>query len=89
MVFLITTIGAAVLLAVVLAKRMRDRREMERYSITPETLDALLASNQEVLVIDVLLVKVRYFASVVRRMPLVSHLERIASAASRMVGAAA
>lgn len=70
MVFLITTIGAAVLLAVVLAKRMRDRREMERYSITPETLDALLASNQEVLVIDVLLVKVRYFASVVRRMPL-------------------
>ena len=38
--------------AVVLAKRMRDRREMERYSITPEALHALLASDQEVLVID-------------------------------------
>jgi rhodanese-related sulfurtransferase len=54
MVLAITTICAAVLLAVVLAKRMRDRREreMERYSITPEALHALLASNQEVLVID-------------------------------------
>jgi rhodanese-related sulfurtransferase len=44
---------AAVLLAVVLVRRMRDRREMERYSITAEALHALLASNQEVLVIDV------------------------------------
>jgi rhodanese-related sulfurtransferase len=54
MVLAITTICAAVLLAVVLAKRVRDRREreMERYSIAPETLHALLASNQEVLVID-------------------------------------
>ena len=53
MVLLVTTICAAVLLAVVLAKRMRDRREMERYSITPDALHTLLASNQEVLVIDV------------------------------------
>jgi rhodanese-related sulfurtransferase len=53
MVFGITTICAAVLLAVVLAKRMRDRREMERYTITPEALHRLLASNQEVLLIDV------------------------------------
>jgi len=53
MVLAATTICAAVLLAVVLAKRMRDRREMERHSITPEDLHALLASNQEVLVIDV------------------------------------
>lgn len=53
MVFVITTISAAVLLAVVLAKLMRDRREMERHSITPEGLHALLASNQEVRVIDV------------------------------------
>jgi rhodanese-related sulfurtransferase len=53
MVLAITTVCAAVLLAVVLAKRMRDRREMERYTITPEALYALLASNQEVLVIDV------------------------------------
>jgi rhodanese-related sulfurtransferase len=54
MVLVITTICAAVLLAVVLAKRMRDRREeMERFTITPQALHALLASNQEVLVIDV------------------------------------
>ena len=51
MVLVVTTICAAVLLAVVLAKRMRDRREMERYSITPEALHKL-ASDQEVLVID-------------------------------------
>jgi rhodanese-related sulfurtransferase len=53
MVFVITTICAAVLLAVVLIKRVRDRREMERYTITPKALHALLTSNQEVLVIDV------------------------------------
>jgi rhodanese-related sulfurtransferase len=34
-------------------KRVRDRREMERYSITPEALHALLASNREALVFDV------------------------------------
>jgi rhodanese-related sulfurtransferase len=49
----ISIICAAVLLAVVLAKRMRDRREMERYTIAPEALQALLASNQDVLVFDV------------------------------------
>jgi rhodanese-related sulfurtransferase len=49
----ISILCAAVLLAVVLVKRMRDRREMERYSITAEALHALLATNQEVLVIDV------------------------------------
>lgn len=53
MVFVITTGGAAILLAFVLAKRMKDRHEMERYTITPEALHALLASSQEVLVIDV------------------------------------
>jgi rhodanese-related sulfurtransferase len=53
MVLPITTICAAVLLAVVLVKRMGDRRELERYTITPEALHALLASDQEVLVIDV------------------------------------
>jgi rhodanese-related sulfurtransferase len=52
MVLVVTTVCAAVLLAVVPVKRMRDRREMERYSITPEALHELLASNQEVLVID-------------------------------------
>ena len=49
----IMSICAAVLLAVVLTKRIRDRREMERYSITPEALHALMASGQEVLVLDV------------------------------------
>ncbi|MGB6133361.1 MAG: rhodanese-like domain-containing protein [Acidobacteriaceae bacterium] len=44
---------AAVLLAVVLAKRRRDRREMERHTITPVALHALLAANQDVLVFDV------------------------------------
>ncbi|MGB6689295.1 MAG: rhodanese-like domain-containing protein [Terracidiphilus sp.] len=53
MVFAITTICAAVLLAVALAKRRRDRREIERHTITPEALRVLLASNQEVLLIDV------------------------------------
>jgi rhodanese-related sulfurtransferase len=49
----ISIICAAVLLAVVLAKRMRDRREMERHTITPEALQALLASQEDVLVFDV------------------------------------
>jgi rhodanese-related sulfurtransferase len=49
----ISILCAPILLAVVLVRRMRDRREMERYSITAEALHALLASNQEVLVIDV------------------------------------
>jgi rhodanese-related sulfurtransferase len=56
MVLAITTICAAVaavLVAVVLAKRMRDRRELERHTITPEALHALLASNQRVSVFDV------------------------------------
>jgi rhodanese-related sulfurtransferase len=54
MVFVIMTICAAVLLAVVLIKRVRNRRELEqRHTITPEALHALLAADQEVLVIDV------------------------------------
>jgi rhodanese-related sulfurtransferase len=49
----IMTIFAIVLLAIVLARRNRDRREMERHSIAPEALHALMASKQEVLVVDV------------------------------------
>ena len=49
----ISILCAAVLLAVVLARRMRDRREMERHTITPEALQTLLASKQDVLVFDV------------------------------------
>jgi rhodanese-related sulfurtransferase len=46
------------IIAVVLAiaywiKRARDRRELERHSITPEALRALLAADREVLVFDV------------------------------------
>ena len=48
-----TAIFAVVLLTVVLAKQARDRGEMERYSITPEALHALMASKQEMLVVDV------------------------------------
>ena len=53
MFWTITTICAAVLLAVALAKRRRDRREMEQHCITPEALHALLASNHDVLLVDV------------------------------------
>lgn len=49
----ITTILAFVLLTVVLAKRRRDRLEMERYSITPDALHALMDSKQEVQIVDV------------------------------------
>jgi len=34
-------------------KRTRDRHEIEKHSITPEALHPLLASNQEVLLLDV------------------------------------
>ncbi len=53
MVVIFTTICTLVLLAAISLKRSQDRHEMERYSITPEALHALLASNQDVLVIDV------------------------------------
>lgn len=53
MVLAITIIGVAVLLSAVLARRMRDQRELERHTITPEALHALLASNREVRVFDV------------------------------------
>lgn len=53
MVPTITILCAVVLLAFVLAKRMRDRREMAQHSIAPEALHELLAAGQEVLVIDV------------------------------------
>ncbi|MGA3132645.1 MAG: rhodanese-like domain-containing protein [Terracidiphilus sp.] len=49
----ITTMCAAVLLAVLMAKRTRGRREMEGHSITAEALHALMASKREVLVVDV------------------------------------
>ncbi|MGA8531991.1 MAG: rhodanese-like domain-containing protein [Acidobacteriaceae bacterium] len=48
-----TTIFAVVLLSVVLVKRRRERREIERYSITPEALHALMTSRQNVRIFDV------------------------------------
>jgi len=41
------------LLIVISIKRKRDRRDMERHSITPDALHALLAANQEILLYDV------------------------------------
>src|SRR5579863_5537817 len=53
MFLVMSIICVAVLLTVVLANRMRAHREMERHTITPQALQALLASNQNVLVFDV------------------------------------
>lgn len=48
-------LGVAVLsvLVVVWAKSTKDRNKLEQHSVTPETLYSLLASNQELLVLDV------------------------------------
>jgi rhodanese-related sulfurtransferase len=53
MVVTLTAIFVAVLLATVLVRRSRDRRELERYSITADALHALLTSNQGLLLFDV------------------------------------
>lgn len=53
MIPILIAVIALVLGAAYWIKRVRDRREMERYSITPEALHALLASNREALVFDV------------------------------------
>jgi rhodanese-related sulfurtransferase len=49
----LTTVCVLVLLVVFWIKRLKDRQEMERHSITPEVLHTLLASNRDVLVFDV------------------------------------
>jgi rhodanese-related sulfurtransferase len=46
-------IGALILVIAYGIKRARDRRELEQYSVTPEALHAMLASNRDVLVLDV------------------------------------
>ncbi len=57
MSWILSVIGVAALvtsLAIIRRmKRLRDQREMEQHSITPAELQALLASNQEVLLFDV------------------------------------
>lgn len=49
----LTIICVAVLVAAALVKRIGDQRELERHTITPEELHALLASNRDVVVVDV------------------------------------
>ena len=47
-------ISAVILVAAAYAiKRVRDRRELERYSVTPEALHAMLTSHRDVVVLDV------------------------------------
>jgi rhodanese-related sulfurtransferase len=46
-------VAALCLLIVIWIKRAKDQNELERHSITPDALHALLASNQEVLLFDV------------------------------------
>jgi rhodanese-related sulfurtransferase len=53
MVVTLAAICALVLLVVLWSKHIKDRREMEQHSITPERLHALLAAHQDVLVFDV------------------------------------
>jgi rhodanese-related sulfurtransferase len=53
MLFTLIAIGAVVLGIAYWIKREMDRREMERYSVTPEVLQSMLASNQGVLLFDV------------------------------------
>jgi len=53
MVVTLTAVFGVVLLASVVVKRSRDRRELERYSVTPEVLHALLTSNGDVHLYDV------------------------------------
>ncbi len=53
MVPILIAVGVLVLGIAFWIKRARDRRELERYSITPEALHALLASDREALVFDV------------------------------------
>jgi rhodanese-related sulfurtransferase len=53
MALALMAIFALVLVAAVLIKRVRDRRELDRYSISPEALRALLASGHDVILFDV------------------------------------
>lgn len=53
MIVTLIVIGVLVLGASYWIKRAKDRRELEQHSITPEALQHLLASHQEVLIFDV------------------------------------
>jgi rhodanese-related sulfurtransferase len=49
----VVIVSVVVLVASILVKRTGDRRELERHTITPEALHTLLASNRDLLVVDV------------------------------------
>jgi rhodanese-related sulfurtransferase len=53
MVVDLVIVCVTVLIATALVKRIGDRRELERHTITPEELRVLLASSLDVLVVDV------------------------------------
>jgi hypothetical protein len=53
MTLAMAAVSIAVLFAGMLMKRVRDRREFERHSITPEALYTLLSSNRDVTIFDV------------------------------------
>ena len=53
MIVTLIAIGVLVLGGAYWIKRARDRRELEQHSITPEALQELLASSEEVLIFDV------------------------------------
>ncbi len=51
-ILIVFLVGLCVVIAVWI-KRMRDKHELERRSVTPEALHSLLSSNAEVLLFDV------------------------------------
>ena len=53
MVFVITTLCAAIVVFVLAARHRKDRQELDRHTITAAALHELLGSNQDVLIIDV------------------------------------
>jgi rhodanese-related sulfurtransferase len=53
MALILAAVCALVLLVVLWIKQLKDRKEMERHSITPEVLHTLLASHQDVSLFDV------------------------------------
>jgi rhodanese-related sulfurtransferase len=50
---IVGVLAALSVLVVLRQKRSREQREIDRHTITPEDLHALLASSQELLVLDV------------------------------------
>lgn len=50
---LIVCVAALLVLIAFWIKRAREQKDLERHSITPQTLHELLAANQQVLVFDV------------------------------------